>query len=367
MDELGGSQEAALGPDPIRARERVDARHDARRAAVPVIRRDSLRFHQGSSPGIFVAPIVEPSTTVAGVLAASIVHLRPGATTPRQRQAERVVHVLSGRGRSEFEDDRFEWEPGDSFHIKAGIWNRHSSIGPQPANLLIGYVDPLLEYMSPMGTDVKGDEFSDVPEDFEPEHPFGLGRQAVDLVGGTKWMSTVHKRRLDRRLALLAESREARSLVKWSELRVERSEHRGDFKVALVNPALGFNTRVLQMDIHQLPPSSATETHRHEEAIVYVLRGHGTSVIDDRQYEWRAGDCFHIQPGVWHRHRNSSPTETSLHIAIAPLSLIEHLGPTNLERTEGDSDGGQPEEGYVPAFPWEFEVDTAWPPTRAVV
>jgi len=48
---------------------------------------------------------------------------------------------------------------------------------------------------------------------------------------------------------------------------------------------LGFDTRLITMSIHQMPPASYTETHKHQEAIVWIRTGRGYSIIEG---EWPA-------------------------------------------------------------------------------
>src|SRR5690606_30365455 len=108
--------------------------------------------------------------------------------------------------------------------------------------------------------------------------PFGLGPQEVVPIDVEKWMSSVHKGRRQRVQALEQQSREARTILKWNEAKIERSHHKGDWKVALIDLAVGFDTRMVTMAIHQLPPGCHTETHKHEEAIVYVRTGRGFSI-----------------------------------------------------------------------------------------
>jgi quercetin dioxygenase-like cupin family protein len=171
----------------------------------------------------------------------------------------------------------------------------------------------------------KGDSFSDMPDDFQPEHPFTRERVSVGYVGGEKWMSHLQLANHERRAAREAYRRDARILLRASEAVIERSEHRGDWKVGLVDRYLGFDNRILGMYVHQMPPASHTETHKHDEAIVYVLSGRGRSIVEGETFEWRAGDTIFVKPGQWHQHFNTDPDRVSQHIALYTQPLKEHV------------------------------------------
>jgi gentisate 1,2-dioxygenase len=272
------------------------------------------------------------------------------------------MHVMTGSGYSIIDDVRHDWEPGDSIHIKTGIWHQHVNTGSDPANFFVASAAPLLERIVPYPLIYKGDTFSDVADDFQPEHPFGLGPQEIVPVDpNEKWNSSVHLNRKERVAALEARSREARTMLKWNQARIERSQHKGDFKVALVEPVLGFDTRLITMSIHQMPPASYTETHKHQEAIVWIRTGRGYSIIEGDRYDWEAGDCMHIQPGVWHQHFNTDPDHVSQHIAIQPTPLLEQIcGFPGLEVDEDETAGAIPPD-YEPKLPWELDYSVPWP------
>jgi gentisate 1,2-dioxygenase len=147
-----------------------------REASAPFIRRSQIQLQRSSHRGVYVGEIVNPALgSETHLLAAEIHHLPPGVHTDRHRHAERVMHVMSGSGYSIIDDQRYDWEPGDSIHIKTGIWHQHFNTGTEPANFLVGSAARLIERMTAHPLVYKGDSFSDVADDFQPEHPFGLG------------------------------------------------------------------------------------------------------------------------------------------------------------------------------------------------
>jgi quercetin dioxygenase-like cupin family protein len=274
------------------------------------------------------------------------------------RAGEFVIHVLNGTGASIIDGKRYEWGPHDSIHIQKGAWFQHVNASPDtPAHLLVGRPDPILEHLSPYADVFKGDSFSDQPDGFRPEHPFTRERVDVGFVDGQKWMSHLQKATHDRRAEREEIRRNARVFLAASDAVIERSEHRGDWKVGLVDRHLGFDNRILAMYVHQMPPAAHTETHKHGEAIVYVLSGTGYSIVEGEEFEWRAGDCIFVKPGQWHQHFNRDPDQVSQHLALYIQPLREHAyeGAELVEiRSEDDYQPGD----------WDAPADSWWESSR---
>jgi quercetin dioxygenase-like cupin family protein len=305
------------------AAERELAARERRKKSPVVIKRESIKFEPCSYKGVQIGYIVAPHLGIENRNISLEVHrLLPGAHTESHRHNEVCCHVLNGRGYSIIDGKKYEWAPHDSIHIQKGAWHQHFNASEkEPAHILVAKPTPVLEQFCPHAMVYKGDSFSDVPDDFMPEHPFTHEHVAVGYVGGQKWMSHLQLATHERLAQQEQHRREARVLLKAGEAVIERSEHKGDWKVGLIDEYLGFDNRILAMYIHQMPPNAFTETHKHGEAIVYVLSGRGYSIVEGERYEWRAGDCIFVQPAIWHQHFNADPDHVSQHLAIyiAPL------------------------------------------------
>jgi quercetin dioxygenase-like cupin family protein len=310
------SGERAAAERELRARE-------SRAKSPVVIKRESLEFEPSSYKGLHIGYVVAPHLGIeVRNIQLEIHRLLPGAHTDTMRQAEFVCHVLNGHGTSVIDGASHEWGPHDSLHVQKGAWHQHVNASDQePAHILVARPAPILEHLSPHAMVYKGDSYSDQPEDYMPEHPFTRERVRVGEVGGQKWMSHLQLDTHKRLAAQEERRRKARVILRANEAVIERSEHKGDWKVGLVDEYLGFDNRIMAMYVHQMPPDSHTETHKHGEAIVYVLSGRGYSIVEGERYEWRAGDCIFVQPGTWHQHFNSDPERVSQHLAmyIAPM------------------------------------------------
>jgi len=86
-------------------------------------------------------------------------------------------------------------------------------------------------------------------------------------------------------------------------------------------------SRVLSMTIGGLAGGQSTRKHRHNyETIIYVLSGHGFSVIEDRRVSWKAGDAFYVPVWAWHQHGNASMTDSVLYVACENAPMLQNLG-----------------------------------------
>lgn len=326
---------ATMSSGELAAARRELASRERRRNTPAVIKREWLRFEPCSFKGIEIGYIVAPHLGIETRNVTLEVHrLLPGAHTELRRSSEALCHVLNGHGTALLGGAEYQWGPHDTIHVQKGAWHQLiNASDDEPAHILVGQAAPILEFLSIHADVAKGDSFSDVPSDFKPEHPFTKERVEVGDVGGQKWMSKLQLSAHERRAEREKRSAQSRVFMSAGEVVIERSEHRGDWKVGLIDRYLGFDNSVLGMYVHQMPPDSFTETHKHGEAIVYVLSGHGYSLVEGNRFEWRQGDTIFVQPGQWHQHFNSDPEQVSQHLAIylQPLKEAVYEGAESVE------------------------------------
>ena len=86
-------------------------------------------------------------------------------------------------------------------------------------------------------------------------------------------------------------------------------------------------SRFLSMTMGGLEAEQSTRLHRHNyETIIYVLRGQGKSVIEDREVAWKAGDAIYVPMWAWHRHVNTSASEDALYVACENAPQLLNMG-----------------------------------------
>jgi quercetin dioxygenase-like cupin family protein len=333
--------------------EREVERRLRRRQMPSVVRRESLTFERTRIPGVFVAYVVAPHPNLeASSHTVELLHLQPSARTLPVREYESVLHVLSGSGFSMIHGERYDWGIHDSIHVPEGAWHQHVNAGATPVNLIVGRATPLMEQVYPMARVYKGDSYSDLPDDFKPEHPFTKERVAVGYVEGMKWMSQLQMSEHHERGHHAESGRKNRKVMKASEAVIERSEHKGDWKVGLIDRHVGFENRILAMYVHQLPPECHTETHKHGWATVFVLSGQGYSIVDGERFDWQMGDMLNVPAGGWHQHFNTSLRETSQHLLIGAQGFRQRILLSNGAVEERTGDSPSLDLAYKPSNEW---------------
>ena len=141
--------------------------------------------------------------------------------------------------------------------------------------------------------------------------------------------SLLFKTRAERRKQDTARRKAGRKFIKAENVKLNWEPQNGVWIGGIVSQDLGFDNRVIEVDCHVYPPHSISITHKHNEAIIIVLRGEGYSLLDDERIDWKAGDTLYIAQGVWHQHHVTSD-EPAMVFAIKPLPIQEYLGELNI-------------------------------------
>ncbi|MEN8141568.1 MAG: cupin domain-containing protein [Thermodesulfobacteriota bacterium] len=85
-------------------------------------------------------------------------------------------------------------------------------------------------------------------------------------------------------------------------------------------------SRAISMTIGGLDPGKSTRKHRHTyETIIYILKGHGYSVVEGGRVEWQAGDAILVPRWAWHQHFNESDDYCE-YIGAENAPMIQNLG-----------------------------------------
>lgn len=91
-----------------------------------------------------VFPLKAPSKT----LSCSIGELAPGGKTSNHRHAyEALMYIISGKGYSLIEGQRFEWEAGDSLYTPPWCWHQHCAAEDSSVQYITSTNMPLLASM----------------------------------------------------------------------------------------------------------------------------------------------------------------------------------------------------------------------------
>lgn len=119
------------------------------------------------------------------------------------------------------------------------------------------------------------------------------------------------------------EKKNARKVIYPEELDWVRT--RQDASAALlVAPETGFRTIGTVSMVAEIPEGWHTGSHSHGEEAIYILKGKGLSIIDDRVYNWEEGSCIHVPFGSVHQHFNIGSGPVRYYSAMTPY--LESLG-----------------------------------------
>ncbi len=86
-------------------------------------------------------------------------------------------------------------------------------------------------------------------------------------------------------------------------------------------------TKTISMTLGHLNPGQCTRRHRHNyETILYIVRGRGFTLVEDRKIEWKAGDAVYVPVWAWHHHVNTDEGQEAEYVACENAPLLQNLG-----------------------------------------
>lgn len=89
---------------------------------------------------------------------------------------------------------------------------------------------------------------------------------------------------------------------------------------------IGLPSRCIQVHLTEMAPREVSNPHKHHnEAVVYIVKGKGHSIVQGARIDWEAGDFFYIPPFCWHTHYNETD-DTSVYMGITNKKLLNFLG-----------------------------------------
>jgi gentisate 1,2-dioxygenase len=226
---------------------------------------------------------------------------------------------------------RHEFDTRDALHTPSWSWHRFEAL-ERPVRLL-GISDAPL--MAALGLNRI--------EDIGDEMPAG-DRVRSGLVANAERPSNY-----ERELADTDRAEELRrsgtKITRWKDVMLRRNP-KGTHSTLMVDRSLGYFTSGLSMALFEMQPGKAQAKHRHPgEAVLYIVKGRGYSVIEGKRLEWQTGDAVIVHQYAWHQHFNleaEQPTvvirmhmwESIIEImqaAMDPIPLYED-DPAMLER-----------------------------------
>jgi gentisate 1,2-dioxygenase len=86
-------------------------------------------------------------------------------------------------------------------------------------------------------------------------------------------------------------------------------------------------SHAISVTFGSLLPGGSSNRHRHTyETILFVLEGHGYTVVEDRKVEWKAGDAVYIPVWAWHHHVNLDEEKPAKYLACENAPMLQNMG-----------------------------------------
>jgi gentisate 1,2-dioxygenase len=252
-----------------------------------------------------------------------------------------VIYIVQGRGYSILDAVRYDWEAGDFLCVPTFGWHRHVNVGDEPVTYIASTTTP---FSMALGVSIHEDErypehwvFAQKSEDARRTLiPGGAevngavngavpGSQSVAEFGAEHSLAShLYEQQVNFAPAEESRRRASRVVVKPADIQFGRT--RMGNLAYVVDPRLGFNTHVMSTLLADIPAGRHSGAHRHlYEEVNYVLAGEGYSVIDDRTYEWKAGDSLNIPVFAWHQHFNTG-AEPARFLVHTTRAAMDNLG-----------------------------------------
>jgi gentisate 1,2-dioxygenase len=258
----------------------------------------------------------------------------PGWTTLGHRHLiDAVIHILQGRGYSIIDGKRYDWEAGDFICVPTFGWHRHINTGDEPVTYVAGVSSP---FSRAIGTGIHEDErfpeywvFAQKSEEARTTLIPGAAeipqsRSVSEFRGDQGLAAHLYEQQVDFAAAEEKRRRAGRVVVKGSELSFGRT--RMGNLAYVVDPRIGFNNKVLSTLVAEIPPGGRSGAHRHlYEEVNYILSGEGYSIVEDKRYDWKAGDALCIPVFGWHQHFNTGG-EPARFLVHTTRVLMENIG-----------------------------------------
>lgn len=88
-----------------------------------------------------------------------------------------------------------------------------------------------------------------------------------------------------------------------------------------------FRSQSLHLHFVTVQPNGRNDGHGHQnEALFYVLQGHGYEMHDGKRYDWEKGDAVAVHNDCVHWHNNPDPEERAVCLVMKPKPLVLFLG-----------------------------------------
>lgn len=250
---------------------------------------------------------------------ASIQYIHPGEVATSHRHAANALRfVMQGSGTETTVDgELYVMSEGDLVLTPSWTWHDHENISPTPMvwldvldiSLTRALHGSFFEPMDAPRQDV-------LPNSDRTYRQFGSGLMRPVGARNSGPASPVLAYTKDRAIAAL----EAMSVLEPDPYDDIILEYQNPLTGGPAMPTIGTRLQMLR-------PGVETKAHRHTGSVVYyAVEGEGSMMIDDKQYDWAAGDFIALPPWARHAHANRSKTDRAILFQVNDIVVHEALG-----------------------------------------
>lgn len=286
---------------------RSAALDEAMRHTPVVARADALRWTPTDQDARAAVIIGEAAGFQTSGTALLIAEIPAGARSGRHAHGEEAIHILAGSGFSVIDGARYDWKPGTTLHVPYRAEHQHVNTGTTTAVYLSAHTQDL-DFAVKLGRLIQLEGKGAGDGGLAARYPAQTSQLASD----------------GRRIALHLEDamdENARRRAGHAHPNRTADKHAGRHAGIWIlmggsesptDETNGFRASAVAMStIFEEAPHSASHSHTHTEAMLYVLEGRGYSLIDGERHEWKAGDAVHVPPRMTlHGHFNDSDERT---------------------------------------------------------
>jgi gentisate 1,2-dioxygenase len=248
-----------------------------------------IRTRQDAKVKLMIANQLGYSTMGSNVLKGEI---PVGWHTGKHRHGEESMHILSGEGFSIIEGQRFDWHKSSTLHIPFWMTHQHFNTGSDPVLYLSGMAFDLERFLHISHIEQLEDCGENDPAvvaafPAETSQYYPDGARAVIHIEDAPTDPSYNP--------------------SYQQIAANKNQH--DFVQHLVLPANGFRAISVAITHQWIEPGfHVSGRHKHLEAVVYAVDGHGYTDMDGTPVPWEAGDALYVPPAMMeHQHMNENP------------------------------------------------------------
>lgn len=303
------------GPDEAAARDRrprpflwqwADVEACMTKVTELVSLRDAIRRNIG---------LVNPTAGGQPRLSLGLQVVLPGEQAPSHRHTAAAIRFVVKGTRNAFSaGEPMPFEEGDLITNPHLTFHGHVNQGDGP----VMWLDGLDGRFAGLAHEFR--------EDFEGQEPVRVDRvgQSNRLFGHVRPAATEGTQQPPPFRYPWSETRATLMALKEGE---EEPDPHDGYILTFVNPLTGGPTLpTVACHMQLLPAGFSGTAHRHNsQAVYYVFRGQGATVVDGQRFEWAQGDYLDVPMWDEHRHENSSGEDAIL-FSFSDWPAMQALG-----------------------------------------